>query len=133
MKEVTKEMDPNCVVPAYRLGRLFAVLERLQGLAIGNPNATITDRFYGAASTTPRVVFGNLLRLAQHHAAKIEGGGYFQKLIAEILEPLDCKNAFPASLPLEDQGLFALGYYHQRANLWKPREKKAEPQEAATA
>lgn len=124
-KEITMALDSENRETGYRLGRLFAVLERLQGDAINNPNATIVDRYYGAASTTPVVVFSRLLGLAQHHAAKSERGGFFQKLIEEITWGLDPDTAFPSSLDLEQQGLFALGYYHQRADLWKKKEAPA--------
>ena len=106
----------------YRLGRLFAVLERLQGDAINSPNATIVDRYYGSASTTPAVVFPRLIGLAQHHASKSARGGFFQKMIEEIAWGLDPADAFPSTLPLEQQGLFALGYYHQRAELWRKKD-----------
>ena len=66
-QEVPTVLDPNCANNGYCLGRLFAVLEKLQGEAIGNPGATITDRFYGSASATPVAVFGTLMRKAQHH------------------------------------------------------------------
>lgn len=120
--EVKKEMDPSNTNTGYRLGRLFAVLERLQGAAIGTPNATIVDRYFGAASKTPVLVFPRLLSLAQHHASKTDNGGYFQKLIEEILEPLDPSDAFPSVLDLPTQGMFALGYYHQRAALWRKKD-----------
>ncbi|MHB8801059.1 MAG: type I-C CRISPR-associated protein Cas8c/Csd1 [Thermoanaerobaculia bacterium] len=123
--EVKKEMDPSNTNTGYRLGRLFAVLERLQGAAIGNPNATIVDRYFGAASKTPVLVFPRLLSLAQHHASKAENGGYFQKLIEEVVEPLDPAAAFPSVLDLPTQGMFALGYYHQRAALWRKKEPAA--------
>lgn len=120
--EVKKDMDATNTNTGYRLGRLFAVLERLQGAAIGNPNATIVDRYFGAASTTPVLVFPRLMSLAQHHAAKAENGGYFQRLIEEIVEPLQPATAFPSTLDLPTQGMFALGYYHQRAALWRKKE-----------
>jgi CRISPR-associated protein Csd1 len=123
--EVKKEMDPSNTNTGYRLGRLFAVLERLQGAAIGNPNATIVDRYFGAASKTPVLVFPRLLSLAQHHASKADNGGYFQKLIEEIVEPLDPADAFPSVLDLPTQGMFALGYYHQRAALWRKKDPAA--------
>lgn len=114
-------LDAQNNEPGYRLGRLFAVLERLQGDAINTPNATIVDRYYGAASTTPVVVFPRLLKVAQHHASKSSRGGFFQKLIEEIEDGLTPANALPSTLSMEQQGLFALGYYHQRADLWKKR------------
>ena len=75
-------------------------------------NATIKDRFFGSASATPKVVFPQLLRLAQHHIEKAEYGRMRDKQIEEILADL---TEFPAHLSLDEQGLFAIGYYHQRA------------------
>jgi CRISPR-associated protein Csd1 len=119
-EEVSKAMDPTNVNTAYRLGRLFCVLEILQARAIGNPTASIADRFYGAASTNPVTVFPRLIKLSQHHAGKLERGGvWFQQQISEILEPI---TGFPTTLDLKDQGLFALGYYHQRAEMFRKKE-----------
>ena len=97
---------------AYRLGRLFAVLERIQQQAMPGINATIRDRYYGAASTTPVAVFTTLLRLKNAHLKKLADGptAYFERLIGEVVEPM---NEFPRQLALPDQGRFALGYYHQ--------------------
>ena len=129
-KEVSEVLDVECTNNAYCLGRLFATLEKIQADAIGKPNATITDRFYGAASATPVVVFAPLLRKAQHHVAKFEEGlqTYWGKPIQSILALLKPADAFPSTMTLEEQGLFALGYYHQRAALYqgKPAEKTAE-------
>jgi CRISPR-associated protein Csd1 len=98
---------------AYRLGRLFAVLERIQQQAMPGINATIRDRYYGAASTTPVTVFTALLRLKNAHLKKLAEGptAYFERLIGEVVEPMA---EFPRQLTLPDQGRFALGYYHQR-------------------
>ena len=128
-QEVSTVLDPNCDNNGYCLGRLFAVLEKLQGEAIGSPGATITDRFYGSASATPVAVFGTLIRKAQHHLGKVQGPFYSMKL-QEVLNRLRPENAFPKTLSLEEQGLFALGYYHQKADLWKGKEKP-EPASAA--
>jgi len=125
-EEVSTVLDPNCDNNGYCLGRLFAVLEKLQGEAIGNPGATITDRFYGSASATPVAVFGTLIRKAQHHLAKVQGPFYAMKL-QEVLGRLRPENAFPTTLSLEQQGLFALGYYHQKADLWKAKDKAETP------
>ena len=125
-QEVSTMLDPNCDNNGYCLGRLFAVLEKLQGEAIGSPGATITDRFYGSASATPVAVFGTLIRKAQHHLGKVQGPFYEMKL-QEVLNRLRPDNAFPKSLSLEEQGLFALGYYHQKADLWKAKDKAETP------
>ncbi len=112
-REVPVSLDTSRPEPAYRLGRLFAALEKTQQDALGgNLNATIRDRFYSSASATPAAVFPRLLRTYQHHLSKLEGGHRVnrEKLVQEILDPLE---GFPAHLGLEEQGLFALGYYHQ--------------------
>lgn len=103
--------------PAYRCGRLLAVLEAAQRLAIPGAKATIVDRFFGTASSAPASVFGRLLRGAQPHLAKLKRdrpGAHIalQRRLEEIQSGLQ---GFPRVLTLQDQGLFALGYYHQRA------------------
>lgn len=115
--EVKPMLDTECTSTAYRLGRLFAALEKLQQEAT-NATTTIRNRYYGAASSTPVVVFAQLLRKAPHHVPKTDRPVFFEKLIQDILSPLPPQNAFPSSLALEEQGLFALGYYHQRQDLW---------------
>ncbi len=106
---------------AYRLGRLFAVLEKAQQDALGRDiGATIRDRYFGTASSAPRAAFPPLLRLAQHHIAKAEYGWRSDRLIAEIVDGI---GRFPAHLTIEEQGLFAIGYYHQRNMLWRKTER----------
>jgi len=83
MKEVKMALDKESKDIAYRLGRLFAVLEKAQMDAVPGANTTIKDRFYGSASATPRVVFPQLLRLSQHHTQKAERGRWYDKLIGE--------------------------------------------------
>ena len=69
-KEITVALDPDNTHTGYRLGRLFAVLEKIQQEAQGDINATIRDKFYGAASSSPLSVFSNLMKLKNHHLAK---------------------------------------------------------------
>ncbi len=120
-KEVTMALDKDNKEPAYLLGRLFAVLEKAQQDALPGINATIKDRYYSSASSTPVSAFPILLRLNKHHTSKGEHGGYYDSLNAEILEQLPAKK-FPAHLRLEEQGLFAVGYYHQRNDFYKKKE-----------
>jgi len=115
--EVTMSLDEKCSNVPYRLGRLFAVLERLQEVAV-RPSATIRDRFFGAASSNPVTVFQRLIRGAQPHVSKADAGPYFDKMIGEIIDGLPSANPFPATLTLQEQGLFAVGYYHQRQALF---------------
>ena len=114
--DITMALDKENKKVAYRLGRLFAVLEKAQQDAIPGANTTIRDRFYGSASATPRVVFPQLLRLAQHHISKAEYGRVRDKQIEEIVCDIQ---EFPAHLGLDEQGLFAIGYYHQRQDFFK--------------
>lgn len=122
--EVDMPLDKESTSIAYLLGRLFAALEKAQKDAIPGANTTIKDRFYGSASATPRTVFPQLLRLAQHHIQKAEYGRNTDKIIEKIMQGIQ---EFPAHLSLDDQGLFAIGYYHQRQALYtKSAEKKEE-------
>lgn len=125
-KEVSMSLDLERHDPAYRLGRLFAALEKTQKDALGESlNKTIRDSSYGAASSTPGTIFPRLLRTYQHHLAKLEGGRKVnrEKLVQEIMAPL---GAFPAHLSLPDQGLFAIGYYHQTRAFYTRREDARE-------
>lgn len=129
-QEVSMSLDTKREDPAYRLGRLFAVLEKAQRSALPDISASIRDRFYSAASATPATVFPRLLRTYQHHLGKLEGGAkiFFERLAQEILEPV---KEFPAHLNLAEQGLFALGYYHQMRDLWMSKEEKNQKGEGA--
>lgn len=113
-KEVNMDLDINQPSIGYQLGRLFATLEKIQEEANPGINATIRERYYGAACATPVTVFTNLLRLKNHHLAKLENKGRvvsFERLLGEIMGNL---MDFPAHLNLHEQGRFAIGYYHQR-------------------
>ncbi len=110
--------------PAYLLGRLFAVLEKTQKDAIPNLNTTIKDRYFTTACASPASVFPILLRLSQHHISKSDYGYWSEQLIQEIMSKLKIEeNAIPHHLSLDDQGIFILGYYHQRADFF---EKKSD-------
>lgn len=124
-KEVGMSLDTTNCNPGYLLGRLFAVLEKAQESASPGINATIRDRFYGAASGTPITVFPHLMKLKVHHIAKLENRGQavnLEKLIGEIMDKVAADNAFPAHLNLQDQGGFAVGYYHQRQDFFRKNE-----------
>ena len=114
-EEIKVSLDKDNTNTAYRLGRLFAVLEKIQEEASPGINATIRDRYYGAASANPVSVFATLLKLKNHHLAKLENPGRktnFEKLLGEIFSELSA--GLPSNLSLQDQGRFAVGYYHQR-------------------
>ncbi len=129
-REIQPMLDIESPSTAYRLGRLFATLEKIQEEASPGLNATIRERYYGAASSTPVAVFTTLMRLKNHHLAKMQSKGRavnFEKLLAEIMSGI---SDFPVHMNLPDQGRFAIGYYHQRQDFFTKRES-AEAESAA--
>ncbi|MCX7718205.1 MAG: type I-C CRISPR-associated protein Cas8c/Csd1 [Candidatus Sumerlaeaceae bacterium] len=103
--------------PAYHCGRLLAVLERIQRAALGDINATVVDRYYGAACSSPGSILGNLVNDAQPHLAKLRKNNkdkFHQMALEEVLSAIGAE--FPRTLDLRRQGLFALGFYHQKAH-----------------
>jgi CRISPR-associated protein Csd1 len=125
-KEITMALDSSNKNIGYRLGRLFSVLEKIQERANPNINTTIRDRFYGAASTSPVAVFSQLLKLKNHHLAKIEHKGErvnYEKLIADIMSEI---SDIPSNLTLQEQAYFSVGYYHQRQDFYASKKKETE-------
>ena len=128
--EVSVALDEGNINVGYLLGRLFAALERVQDR--GNPGiqSGIRERYYSAASATPTAVFPTLMKLKNHHLAKIENRGAvvnLERLLGSILGGVE---DFPTVLSLPDQGRFALGYYHQRQSFFT---KSTEAEEVSHA
>jgi CRISPR-associated protein Csd1 len=113
-KEVGMALDPGNINIGYRLGRLFATLEKIQEEASPGINATIRDRFYGSASGNPVAAFPHLMKLKNHHLSKLANRGRAVNLEKTITEIMGGIADFPSHLSLQDQGRFAVGYYHQR-------------------
>jgi len=126
-------MDPKNASEGYILGQLMAVLERTQQAALDNVNASVVDRYFGAASATPKTVFVRLMKNARHHVRKArenEKGGGMAFLLDRMIDELASRfipktdrtfpapNSFPSFLDLDQQGLFVLGYHHMRKWLW---------------
>lgn len=123
-------LNEQSTVPAYLLGRLFAVLEKVQQEAIGDMNASIKDRYFTSACASPRTVFPTLLRLSQHWISKADYGYASDRRIQDILNLLDVeKNPIPARLSLDEQGIFVLGYYHQHAAFFVKNNNSTEATE----
>jgi CRISPR-associated protein Csd1 len=118
LKEVQVALDQTNKDPEYLLGRLFAVFEKVQEEAQGK--ASIRERFYGAASSAPATIFPTLFKLKNHHLAKLNSPGRkvnLEKLVGSIVDGLEAKPV-PPHLTLDEQALFAVGYYHQRQDLF---------------
>ena len=107
---------------------LRAVAQVRRALVAAGLNATIRDRYYGAASSTPIAVFTTLLRLKNHHLGKLSPGRRvnLERLIGEIMGGIA---DFPRQLPLPEQGRFALGYYHQRQDFYTPKATSESSEE----
>lgn len=134
-KEVPVSLDVHSTNSGYLLGRLFAVLEGAQRLALGSQiNATIRDRYYGSASATPSLVFPVLLRNTQNHMSRIRkdkpGAAInIERDIQEVIEKLP--GEFPKHLGMQDQGRFAIGYYHQAQARFQKADKADKAESAA--
>jgi CRISPR-associated protein Csd1 len=130
---ITTMLDTENSDPAYLLGRLFAALEKTQYDALGDLNAGLRDKFYSSASATPASVFPRIIRTYQHHLAKLTGGAKVnrERLVQNILDGIPA-TGFPHNLNLKSQGIFALGYYHQRKEFFTKKET-TEPQEPVIA
>lgn len=134
--EMTECLDEERPDSAYVCGRLLAVLERIQQRALKDVNATVIDRYFGAASTAPRLILARLVVKAENHLGKLRGempgaADNLQKdlesVIAKIGDPANWIGDLPPYLDLEAQGRFAIGFYHQRAEYRSKRKKPSNP------
>ena len=133
--QTMSELDARSTEPAYLCGRLLAILDVIQTRALNSPNATIIDKFYGTASSAPASVFGTLIHGAQAHLGKLRKTApgthnALERQLEEVLFPL---TSFPTTFALQDQGLFALGFYHQRASNRRAAHLRKEQREADAA
>lgn len=117
MSDLQPYLNEQHPSPAYQCGRLLAILASLQRAALGDVGAGVVQRYYASASTTPSLVLGRLMRTAQFHLNKLEGGlaWWYEQKLAEVAGRLG--NGIPRTLNLENQSLFALGYYQQLADM----------------
>ncbi|MDN4606803.1 type I-C CRISPR-associated protein Cas8c/Csd1 [Sporosarcina highlanderae] len=122
-REWTVKTDVTNTAPAYMLGRVFAVMEKIHGEATGSKD-TLSSRYFGSASTAPRAITGMLIKNAQYHLVKISGKNKgrainLDKRLSKLLITID---KLPATMKLTEQAEFALGYYHEKEDLWTKRE-----------
>lgn len=136
-REDLVQLNPTDTNAAYRCGRLLAVIESIQRAAKGRDfkGATVVDRYYGTASSAPASVFGRLMRGAQPDLSKLERDRKpawmaLQRQLEDVTTGLPL---FPRTLTLEEQGVFALGYYHERARRWAGKAKDGDAGDGAPA
>lgn len=131
-KDMRPHLNPDHPHPAYQCGRLLAVLARLQRAALGDVGAGVVQRYYTAASQTPGLILGRLTANAKNHLGKLEGGlaHWFEDQIAGVMSRIG--DAVPRTLSLEEQSLFALGYYQQLAALNAGKAGNGEKTEQTT-
>lgn len=124
-QKITFMLDKTNTNQGYLCGRLFAVLDKIQGDA--NNQHSIKERYMNAASTTPATVFSTILNLSVHHSENLNEGRkiFFEKIKQEIIEKID-SNGFPTHLDLQDQGRFFVGYYHQIQSFYNTNEEQPE-------
>lgn len=126
---LTMSLNSECMNTAYVLGRLFAVLEKIQIDGVTSINTTIKDKYFNSACANPANVFPMLLKLSNHHLNRIEDKYRIsdEKKLREIMDIMQVEensNPFPKNLSYDDQGLFVIGYYHQKNDLYKKKEEK---------
>ena len=123
-RENLMSLDENSTDRNYVYGRIFAVLEAIQEAANQGLNSTIKDKYFTSACSTPNSVFPILLKLSTHHLRKLETAGkiYFEKQLTNLMGKLSPTAKNSSTLTLEEQGIFILGYYHQKQERFKKKE-----------
>jgi CRISPR-associated protein Csd1 len=132
-EELTVGLDKKCTRTPYLLGRLFAVLERIQKAHNSDLNKTIKDKYMPAAMRTPTKVMPQLLQLSQYHLSKLDKNKqqpYYERILGKIMDKIDWMEV-PDALPLMQQGDMITGYYHQRQDFYKPKKKEESNETAA--
>jgi len=120
-----EKLDITCESPGYLCGRLLAELEVAQIAAV-NPKSTLVDRYYGAASSAPATVFGNLFRTNRAHMNTLnrDKPNVYHRIEQNLQQILSHLKEFPRTLTLKEQAMFALGYYHQKVHRWAKEESE---------
>lgn len=121
-EKINTMLDKENKNQGYLCGRLFAVLDKIQGDA--NGLHSIKERYMNAASATPATVFATIINLSSHHSEKLNEGRkvYFEKLKQEIVDKISAEG-FPSHLDLQDQGRFFVGFYHQQQDFYMKKEE----------
>ncbi|WP_320130553.1 type I-C CRISPR-associated protein Cas8c/Csd1 [uncultured Sphaerochaeta sp.] len=127
-KELSMALDINQPSIGYQLGRLFALLSKINEEANSGINSSFVGRYYEIACSTPISLFGTQIRLMWHQLAKIDSKERRVQLEWQVSEIIDHLDGFPAHLNLDEQGKFAIGYYHQWQTFFKKKEAEVSNQ-----
>ena len=117
---------------AYHCGGLMAIYAAIQQAAMPDVNTGIVERYYASAIQMPALVIGQLSSRSNHHLEKLENkwlASEFQKKLQQVSVALG--TAIPATLNLEQQSYFALGYYQMGAKLNQDKNEHIAAKKAA--
>ena len=123
--QILEEYNLNLRNAAYHCGGLMAVYAAIQRTAMPDVNTGIVERYYASAIQMPALVIGQLSSRSNHHLEKIKNGrlaDQYREKLQEISVALE--TSIPATLDLEQQSYFALGYYQMGARLHQVRNRK---------
>ncbi|TVX98261.1 type I-C CRISPR-associated protein Cas8c/Csd1 [Cohnella terricola] len=128
MERVSEVLDPNEKAIPYRLGRLFAILNKAQLDALEKVNSSVVDKYLNAALASPQQVFPTLLANSRPHFTKIQKNYkgrylYLYNLLLEVLGEVPT-TAFPKTLNADEQGRFLVGFFHQEQVFYKRKDKE---------
>jgi CRISPR-associated protein Csd1 len=132
---MTPGLNPELDGAAYHCGRLLALYDGLQRAALGDVGAGVVQRFYAGATANPALIFARLAKLSMNHLDKLDGGlaNWYEGQIAGVHDGI--KGAYPGALTMEEQALFALGFWHQIAErnrqIAQGKANRAEAKNAA--
>ena len=111
------ELNDACNYQPYVLGRLFAVMEKIQLASTDwNINRTIKDSYFTSAASTPKNIFAKLFPLSEYHMKKLsrDKPGLANTLtkekvalVSKLIAPI------PSRFSSEETDCFYIGYYHQ--------------------
>ena len=130
---ITESIEQGNRPVAYVCGQIFAKLEGIQYAALGNVNAGIREKYFTYAMTSPASAFGRLFNLNSKHFTKLRSGKpglaiTLDKELQTLCKDIDI-NSFPSTFLLEEQGQFAIGYYHQRQKQFSSKTKNKTEEE----
>lgn len=127
-KEVLQmDLNDQSTYYPYLLGRLFAMLEKVQRDASPGIKATIRDKYFNSACATPATIFPLLTKLSQNHLKKLDTGLriHWENTLTQLYDLVS--ESYPERLTLQEQGAFHIGYYHQQQKFYGNKSKEESP------